>query len=294
MKKSVKTKLMGKQEAFRSLFEILDIEWQNAYISAGGTVTKQGLNALLNEVAIRNGIPPQGYLEINLKRIRLVNKSLEACTLALEMIKRANIHYRIESFLTLFTNAWELLLKAKILYDGGDILKPGEKDKTISMKEAYRIVFKSKTDPIRLNLKELSNLRNSATHSFIQFAPFSMIPILQAGVTNFVELVQEWFNIDIRYRIPEGSLILLVDKEYQKKRSKKVKSLLPRYTIEFINEWEKRIKETIQNMNESDVIKYYYPIKFPISKNSTVKKSEALSYFGVFEKTVGEQLSVPL
>ena len=290
MKKSVKTELMSKQEAFRSLFEILDIEWQNAYISGGGTVTKQGLNALLNEVAIRNGIPPQG----NFKKIRLVNKSLEACTLALEMIKRANILYRTESFLTLFTNAWELLLKAKILNDGGDIMKSGEKDKTISMKDAYRIVFLSRTDPIRLNLKELSDLRNSATHSFIQFAPFSMIPILQAGVSNFVELVQNWFNIDIRYRIPEGSLILLVDKEYQIKRGKKVISLLPRYTIEFINKWEKRIKETIQGMNESDIIKYYYPIDFPISKSSTIKKSDALSYFGAFEKSNGEQLSVLL
>lgn len=292
MKKSVKTKLMSKQEAFRSLFEILDIEWQNAYISTGATVTKQGLNALLNEVAIRNGIPPQGYLEKNFKKIRLVNKSLEACTLALEMIKRANIHYRTESFLTLFTNAWELLLKAKILNDGGDILKSGEKDKTISMKDAYRIVFVSRTDPIRLNLKELSDLRNSATHSFIQFAPFSMIPILQAGVSNFVKLVQDWFNIDIRYRIPEGSLILLVDKEYQIKRSKRIISLLPRYTIEFINKWEKRIKETIQGMNESDIIKYYYPIDFPISKSSTIKKSDALSYFGVFEKSKEDILKV--
>ena len=53
-------------------------------------------------------------------KARLVDKSVEAYVLALETINRLTIQYRLESFCYLFCNAWELLLKAKILDDEGD------------------------------------------------------------------------------------------------------------------------------------------------------------------------------
>ena len=53
-------------------------------------------------------------------KARLVDKSIEAYVLALETINRLSIQYRLESFCYLFCNAWELLLKAKILDDEGD------------------------------------------------------------------------------------------------------------------------------------------------------------------------------
>jgi hypothetical protein len=46
---------------------------------------------------------------------KLLAKSLEAYTLGLETINRVTMTYRIENFCTLVCNAWELLLKAKIL-----------------------------------------------------------------------------------------------------------------------------------------------------------------------------------
>ena len=48
---------------------------------------------------------------------RLVDKSVEAYILALETINRISIQYRIETFCYLMCNAWELLLKAKIIED---------------------------------------------------------------------------------------------------------------------------------------------------------------------------------
>ena len=50
---------------------------------------------------------------------RLVEKSIEAYVLALETINRLTIQYRLETFCYLICNAWELLLKAKILEDEG-------------------------------------------------------------------------------------------------------------------------------------------------------------------------------
>ena len=47
----------------------------------------------------------------------MVDKSVEAYILALETINRISIQYRIETFCYLICNAWELLLKAKIIED---------------------------------------------------------------------------------------------------------------------------------------------------------------------------------
>ena len=52
---------------------------------------------------------------------RLVDKSVEAYILALETINRLSIKYRLEAFCYLLCNAWELLLKAKILEDMGKV-----------------------------------------------------------------------------------------------------------------------------------------------------------------------------
>ena len=45
----------------------------------------------------------------------LIEKSIEAYVLALETINRLTIRYRLETFCYLVCNAWELLLKAKII-----------------------------------------------------------------------------------------------------------------------------------------------------------------------------------
>jgi len=46
---------------------------------------------------------------------KVLDKSVEAYILALEIINQLSIKYRIETFTYLICNAWELLLKAKII-----------------------------------------------------------------------------------------------------------------------------------------------------------------------------------
>ena len=55
-KRTTKTK----HEIFKELFDILDIEWKEKYVSSGATVAADGLEALLNEISFSFGIPQVG------------------------------------------------------------------------------------------------------------------------------------------------------------------------------------------------------------------------------------------
>ena len=76
---------------------------------------------------------------------RLVDKSIEGYILALETINRLSIQYRVETFCYLICNAWELLLKAKILHDAGkdpDAIyrgkkKSGERPEALSLPNSF-------------------------------------------------------------------------------------------------------------------------------------------------------------
>jgi hypothetical protein len=100
---------------------------------------------------------------------RLVNKSIEGYILALETINRLSIHYRVETFCYLICNAWELLLKAKILEDAGkdrDAIFRGKKMRnqrreSISLRESLERVIPNQTDPERRNIECIADLRDA-------------------------------------------------------------------------------------------------------------------------------------
>ncbi len=48
---------------------------------------------------------------------RLLDKSIAAALAAIEVYNKPHFRYREESFVVLLVNAWELLLKAKLLKD---------------------------------------------------------------------------------------------------------------------------------------------------------------------------------
>lgn len=49
---------------------------------------------------------------------RLVDKSIEAFIMGLEIYNKPTIKYRIEGFSFFICNAWELMLKAELLIEG--------------------------------------------------------------------------------------------------------------------------------------------------------------------------------
>ena len=50
-----------------------------------------------------------------------LNKSQEAFLMAIEIYNKPTINYRLESFAFFICNAWELLLKAKLLKENKSI-----------------------------------------------------------------------------------------------------------------------------------------------------------------------------
>lgn len=51
---------------------------------------------------------------------RLVNKSIEAFIMGIEIYNKPTIKYRIEGFSFFICNAWELMLKAYIINNDGE------------------------------------------------------------------------------------------------------------------------------------------------------------------------------
>ncbi|HYS09032.1 MAG TPA: DUF3644 domain-containing protein [Myxococcales bacterium] len=52
----------------------------------------------------------------------LVEKSIQAAISGIELYNKPDFRYREESFAILMSNTWELLLKGKVLKDGGEDL----------------------------------------------------------------------------------------------------------------------------------------------------------------------------
>ncbi len=97
-------------------------------------------------------------------RGKLVEKSIEAYIQALETINCLSKKYRVESFCYLLCNAWELLLKAKVIADKKSNraiyypMSPGQKLKTIALRDALARVLSDK-DPARVNVEKVADLR---------------------------------------------------------------------------------------------------------------------------------------
>ncbi len=97
-----------KQSLFSEICTQLNIQAQGSWMSSGSTVTAPGFQAVLEQVAKNSGVPPTYLRDYEVLVWRLIHKSVEAMVLALEIVNKPSIGYRLESFLFLFINAWEL------------------------------------------------------------------------------------------------------------------------------------------------------------------------------------------
>ena len=65
---------------------------------------------------------------------RLVNKSIEAFILGLEIYNKPTIRYRVEGFSFFVVNAWELMLKAEMLNRGLSIFYDVKREQRFAYK----------------------------------------------------------------------------------------------------------------------------------------------------------------
>ena len=123
---------------------------------------------------------------------RLVNKSVEAFIMGLEIYNKPTIKYRIEGFSFFICNAWELMLKAYIINNNGEesIYFKDSKDRTISLENAVEIVFPDKHGSLRKNLIRIIELRNTSTHFITEDYEHIYAPLFQACVSNYISKMQ--------------------------------------------------------------------------------------------------------
>lgn len=118
---------------------------------------------------------------------RLLEKSKEAFTMAIELYNKPTIKYRVEGFSMFICNAWELMLKAYMIENLGDasIYYPDNPDRTIALSDCIKKIFTNNKDPLRINLEKIVELRNTSTHLIVEEYEMVYVPLFQACVLNF-------------------------------------------------------------------------------------------------------------
>ncbi|RXI21804.1 DUF3644 domain-containing protein [Pediococcus pentosaceus] len=184
---------------------------------------------------------------------RLVNKSIEAFVMGIEIYNKPTIHYRIEGFSFFIINAWELMLKAELLNRNESIYFKDDPDRTLSVNNVVNKIYTDKNTRIRINLEKIIDLRNISTHYITEDYEIKYAPLFQACVLNFIKELKKFHDIDITDYIPQNFLTLSAS--YSPLTNEQIKL---KYSPEIA---EKLIKQS----NEVDVLtKEYDSDKFAI------------------------------
>ena len=152
----------------------------------------------------------------------LLEKSVQAALSAIEIYNKPDFKYREESFSILMVNAWELLLKARILQRNKNklesiyVIDPSKtkKDGTAYKKAKYKTsrsgnnltidvtnAIKELKLPERLkeNLGLLIEIRDNAIHFLNDSKLFEkkVLEIGTASLKSYVNMVNKWFDHDL-------------------------------------------------------------------------------------------------
>ena len=142
---------------------------------------------------------------------KLVNKSIEAFLLALEIYNKPTIKYRAEGFSFFICNAWELMLKAELLRRNESIYYKNSADRTISLNNTISKIYTDKHSLIRVNLGFIIKLRDTNTHFVTEDYEATYIKLFQACVINFMNEIKKFHDIDITKYISNNFLILSIN-----------------------------------------------------------------------------------
>jgi hypothetical protein len=172
------------------------------------------------------------------RSIRFFRKAEAALLAAIELYNKPDFRYREEAFAILALNAWELLLKAKLLAESGNqarVLFLAEKRQTKKGVPSTKLYLRRnrtgnvhtiglgqtiaelenkkgiKLAPsLKANLDGLTEIRDNAVHYINPSTRLSkqVLELGTASVKNFIELGKAWFQLDLSiynlYLMPIG------------------------------------------------------------------------------------------
>lgn len=199
---------------------------------------------------------------------KLVDKSIEAFIMGLEIYNKPTIKYRIEGFSFFICNAWELMLKAELLNRNEDIYYSDKSGRTLSLEPTIKKIYSDKNTRVRLNLEKIIELRNISTHFITEDYEAKYAPLFQAFVLNFVNEIKRFHNIDISNYISQNFLTITAN--YEPLSNEQIRLKYPPEIAE----------RFIQQSNQIDVLTQEYDsdkFAIPIKQNLyiTKKKDEA-------------------
>lgn len=199
---------------------------------------------------------------------RLVDKSREAFTMAIEIYNRPTIKYRVEGFSFFICNAWELMLKAYLINKNGEeSIYFKNSGQTIPLSECLKRVITNRNDPIRRNMKDIIGLRNTATHFVTEDYEQIYAPLFQACIINFVNKSKSLLGVDMAENFDQHFLSLSVNADE-----------LPDNVIQqkYPKDIAKKILETKQSIPTDGPTGYRIPINHNVYITKDPKKADLI------------------
>jgi hypothetical protein len=227
---------------------------------------------------------------------KFVEKAEAALVAAVEVYNKPTFRYREETFALLAINAWELLLKARLLKDSANDpkairvyeprrTKAGQISKKLYLKRNRagnpltfsltacvialdRNVGSRLSPDIKSNLEALIAIRDSAAH-YIHASPVlakQVLEVASATVKNFVVLAKNWFDYDF-----SDTLSLILPLSFVR-GDKEIESVV-------VTRGESRLLQYLQSLASGDVdagspfaLAIRVQVKFERSKLATASK----------------------
>lgn len=194
------------------LHQVGNTEKYNATKTQG--LTPEVFSKLLSQSKHRRGL---GYLCKDALAKSLLQKSRDNMILALELYNRPSLENRLDSFVILFSVAWELILKAHLIErDGVQSIfrKRGAGVRireTISLRECIERTFTNQQNKVRLNLERITELRDKAVHLLIPEMQGALSRLFQSGVLNYSKFFYDFTKIPFIDGFTAGMISLVGD-----------------------------------------------------------------------------------
>lgn len=218
----------------------------------------------------------------------LLEKSQEAFILALEIYNKPTIKYRIEGFCLFFCNAWELLLKSKILEDAKRESaiyyrkRRNRPRRSLSSRDCLKKVMPNEKDPVRKNVEDILAIRDAAAHLIVTELETVYSGLFQSGVLNYVDKLQEWFALSFADRISPAMITLVSD-------IRRIDPILirKRYGAETLRYVESEMTRLDMAEKEVGSLKYRIPIEYKLVLTRSSRNADITLTSGANGKAVG-------
>lgn len=218
------------------------------------------------------------------EKSRLIEKSVEAFILGIEIYNKPTIKYRVEGFSFFIVNAWELMLKAQMINKGLSIYYKDHQERTVSIEVAIRMVYPDVNTRVRLNLEKVIELRNISTHYITEDYEQKYVPLFQACVLNYINEMHRFHDIDVSDKLSQNFLTITANYEPLDNEQIRLK-----YTPEVA-------EKLIQHANEIDLLsKTYNSDKFAINIRQNLyitKKKDEADFKVSIEKGTGNNVEI--